>query len=163
MKNLPVLIFVVLIAGVLALLLFSFQVRETESALVTTFGEPSSTITSPGWHRRWPSPIQNVYKFDSRSQLFTISMEETTTKGGEPIVVTNYIVWKIIDPLKFLKSVGDVEAIKDKFKSLLRDTQNSVIGEHYFSEFVNTDASKIKPALSETEWVEFSILYSLII
>jgi len=144
MKNLPVLIFVVLIAGVLALLLFSFQVRETESALVTTFGEPSDTITSPGWHRRWPAPIQNVYKFDSRNQLYTIPMEETTTKGGEPIVVTSYIVWKITDPLKFLKSVGDVETVKDQLRSLLRDTQNSVIGEHYFNEFVNTDASKIK-------------------
>ncbi len=144
MKNLPVLIFVILIAGVLALLLFSFQVRETESALVTTFGEPSDTITSPGWHRRWPAPIQNVYKFDSRNQLYEGLMEETTTKGGEPIVVTSYIVWKITDPLKFLESVGDVETVKSQLKSLLRDTQNSVIGEHYFSEFVNTDASKIK-------------------
>lgn len=151
MKNLPVLIFVILIAGVLALLLFSFQVRETESALVTTFGEPSDTITSPGWHGRWPAPIQNVHKFDSRNQLYTIPMEETTTKGGDTIVVSSYIVWKIVDPLKFLKSVGNVEAVKDKFKSLLRDTQNSVIGEHYFSDFVNTDPAKIKFAEIEEQ------------
>jgi membrane protease subunit HflC len=144
MKNLPVLIFVILIVGVLALLLFSFQVRETESALVTKFGKPSKTITSPGWHGRWPAPIQNVHKFDSRNHLYEGLMEETTTKGGEPIVVTSYIVWKITDPLKFLESVGDVETVKNQLKSLLRDTQNSVIGEHYFSEFVNTDPAKIK-------------------
>ncbi len=144
MKNLPVLIFVILIVGVLALLLFSFQVRETESALVTKFGKPSKTITSPGWHGRWPAPIQNVHKFDSRNHLYEGLMEETTTKGGEPIVVTSYIVWKITDPLKFLESVGDVETVKNQLKSLLRDTQNSVIGEHYFSEFVNTNPAKIK-------------------
>jgi len=151
MKNLPVLIFVILIAGVLALLLFSFQVRETESALVTTFGEPSDTITSPGWHRRWPAPIQNVYKFDSRNQLYEGLMEETTTKGGDTIVVSSYIVWKINDPLTFLESVGDVETVKDQLKSLLRDTQNSVIGEHYFSGFVNTDPAKIKFAEIEEQ------------
>ena len=144
MKNLPVLIFVILITAVLVLLLFSFQVRETENALVTTFGRPSRTLTEPGWYRRWPGPIQSVYKFDSRAQLYEGIMEETTTKGGEPIVVTSYMVWKINDPLKFLETVGDIEGVKDQLKSLLRDTQNSVIGEHYFSEFVNTDPSKIK-------------------
>jgi membrane protease subunit HflC len=81
-------------------------------------------------------------------------MEETTTKGGDTIVVSSYIVWKINDPLKFLKSVGDVEAVKKQFKSLLRDTQNSVIGKHYFSEFVNTDPAKIKFAEIEEQMLE---------
>ena len=69
MKNLVSVIFVVLIVTVLLLYLICFQVRETESALVTTFGKPAKAITEPGLNFKWPAPIQMVYKFDSRLRV----------------------------------------------------------------------------------------------
>lgn len=154
MKSLSVSIFVALIVVALGLYLVSFQVRETEVALVTKFGKPVRTLTDPDLYWKWPAPINTVHKFDSRSHLYKGLQEETTTKGGDPIIVTSYIVWKIDDPLKFLESVRDVRGAEDQLKSLLRDTQNSVIGGHYFSEFVNSDPSKIKFAEIETEMLE---------
>jgi len=144
MKNVSVLILVILIVAAAILFAFSFQVRETEKALVIRFGQHKRTIDTPGWCWRLPGPIDKVYKFDSRNHLYTGVMEETTTKGGETINVTSYIVWKIADPLKFLKSVHDVQGAEENLENLLRDTQNTVIGEHYFSEFVNSDVEKIR-------------------
>lgn len=151
MKSLSVSIFVALIVVALGLYLISFQVRETEVALVTKFGKPIRTLTEPNLYWKWPAPINTVHKFDSRNHLYEGLQEETTTKGGDPIIVTSYIVWKIDDPLKFLESVRDARGAEDQLKSLLRDTQNSVIGRHYFSEFVNSDPSKIKFVEIETE------------
>jgi membrane protease subunit HflC len=71
-------------------------------------------------------------------------MEETSTRGGEPIVLSTYIVWKVGAPQEFLEAVQDAAGAENQLKSLLRDTQNSVIGRHYFSEFVNSDRDKIK-------------------
>lgn len=156
MKNVSVLTFVVLIVIILGLFLVSFQVRETEKALVTTFGKPMSSIEEPGWYWKWPSPIQVVYKFDSRGRLFEGLMEETTTKGGEPIIVTSYIVWKIGDPLQFLESVHDSKGAEEHIRSLLRNTQNEIIGQHYFSEFVNSDPAKV-----QFEKIEAEMLASL--
>jgi membrane protease subunit HflC len=83
-------------------------------------------------------------------------MEETTTKGGEPIIVTSYIVWKIGDPLQFLESVHDSKGAEEHIRSLLRNTQNEIIGQHYFSEFVNSDPAKV-----QFEKIEIEMLASL--
>jgi len=144
MKNIAVIILVVLIVGVMALYLVSFQVRQTESALVLTFGEATRQITAPGWNWKWPAPIQTLVKYDSRPMLFDGVEEETTTKGSEPIIVQSYVYWRIAEPKKFREAVRDVPGAEKILKSRLRDAQNKIVGKHYFSEFVNTDRTQIK-------------------
>jgi membrane protease subunit HflC len=144
MKNIAITMLVVVIIAVLGLYLVSFQVREIESALVTTFGKPTRQITEPGLKFKWPAPIERVYKFDSRMRVFEAEMGETTTKGSIPIIINTYVVWKIAEPLKFFNSVGTVKDAESKLRNQLGDTQNKVVGRHYFSEFVNSDPAQIK-------------------
>ena len=146
MKNLAITIFIVLIITILGLYLVSFQVRETESALVTTFGKATSEdeIKEPGWYFKWPAPIQRVYKFDSRMRVFEADLGETTTKEAVPIIVNTHLVWKIAEPLEFFNAVGTVSEAESKLLSQISDTQNKVIGRHSFGEFVNSDPAKIK-------------------
>ncbi len=145
MKNIAIAIFVTLIIITLSLYLISFQVRETESCLVTTFGKPTRSLTKPGWYFKWPFPIQQVHTFDSRMQAFEVEVEETRTAGGEPIIVKTYVVWKIAGPLEFFNAIKTVKKAEDEFlRSRIRNTQNNVIGRHYFSELVNSDPTKIK-------------------
>lgn len=144
MKNVAVVIVVLLIITILALFFASFQVREVESALVTTFGKPTREMTQPGWYFKWPFPIQRVYKFDSRMRAFEAELGETTTKGAVPIVVNTYVVWEIAEPLKFFNAVGTVAKAESKLRSQIYDTQNRIIGRHSFGEFVNSDPTKIR-------------------
>lgn len=145
MKNLTITIFIVLIVAIMGLYLVSFQVREIESALVTTFGNPKRVITEPGWYFKWPMPIQRVYKFDSRMRVFEADLGETTTKGAVPIIVNTFVVWKIAAPLQFFNANerGSVREAERKLLSQISDTQNRIIGQHYFAEFVNSDPLKI--------------------
>ena len=143
MKNITVAILIVLLIAILVLLLISFQVRETESALVTTFGRPTREITEPGWYFRWPFPIQQIHPFDSRMRVLEAEMGETTTKGAVPIIVNTYVVWKIAEPLDFFNAVKTINEAESKLRSRVSDTQNKVIGQHLFSEFVNSDPTKI--------------------
>ena len=151
MKNIAITMFIVLLVVVLALCFASFQVRETESALVTTFGKPTREITEPGWYFKWPPPIQRRIKFDSRMRVLEAEIGETTTKGAVPIIVNTYVVWKIAEPLEFFNSVGSVKEAESKLRSQISDTQNSVIGLHFFGEFVNSDPEKIKFAVIQQE------------
>ena len=151
MKNIAITIFIALVAVVMGLYLITFQVRETESALVTRFGKPVREITEPKLYFKWPAPIERVHKFDSRMQVFEADLGETTTKGAVPIIVNTYVVWRIAEPLKFLNSVGTVKEAEVKLYSQITDTQNRVIGQHSFGEFVNSDAAKIKFKQIEAE------------
>jgi len=146
MKNIAITIFVLLVVIILGLYLFLFQVRETESALLMTFGKATSEseITDPGWYFKWPAPIQRVYKFDSRMRVFEPELGETPTKGVVPIIVNTYVVWRIAEPLEFFNSVKTVKKGEDLLRSQINDTQNNVIGQYNFSDFVNSDKSRIK-------------------
>jgi len=144
MKNSGVIILTAVVIVIIGLLLFAFVVKESESALVTTFGKPTRKVTEPGLYFRLLPPIQQVYKFDSRMHTFEAELVETTTKGNKPIIVSSYVVWRIADPLKFFTSCGTVKGAEDTLLSQLKNTQGEVIGQYTFSEFVNSDKSKIK-------------------
>ncbi len=144
MKNIGITGLIVIVLVILGLLFFSFQVRETEICLVTTFGKPTNEIKDAGWKFKWPPPIQRIYKFDSRTRVFEADIGETTTRGAVPIIVNTYIVWKIAEPLAFFNAVGTVREAENKLLSQISDTQNKVIGKYSFSDFVNSDESKIK-------------------
>ena len=124
MKNIAVIILVVMIVAVMALYFVSFQVRQSEMALVLTFGKPTRPITEPGWKWKWPAPIQTLVKYDSRQTLFEGVEEETVTKGGEPIIVQTYLIWQIADPIKFRVAVQDVPGAEKLLKS--RDRKSVV-------------------------------------
>jgi membrane protease subunit HflC len=145
MKNLAIPILVALIFIVMVVYLVTFQVRETESAFVTRFRKPVREITKPGLYFKWPTPIEQAHKFDSRLRVFEAAeLSETTTAGRVPIIVNTYVVWRIAEPLKFNNAVTTLERAEVMLRSQISDTQNRVIGRHAFGEFVNSDPNKIK-------------------
>jgi modulator of FtsH protease HflC len=130
-----------------ALLLFTFQVRQTEVAVVTTFDRLTSVQTEPGLKWKWPRPIQQVYKFDKRIQNFEEDrFEETLTRDDFNLLVRVYAGWTISDPQLFFNSfpTGTAEAAHPALEGLLRSAKNAVVGQHPFAHFVSTDPAELK-------------------
>ncbi|MHC4949632.1 MAG: protease modulator HflC [Planctomycetota bacterium] len=144
MKNFWVILSVVIVIVILLLSSVLYQVRETETVIVTRFGKPVRPETEPGLKSKLPKPIEVVHRFDSRSRLLDTPIRETTTADLQSIIVKSYAVWAIADPGKFLISVKDVKSAEKSLGTLLQNAQNSVIGNHSFSEFINTDPAKIR-------------------
>jgi len=155
MKSVATVVFVVVLVSAMGIWAVAYQVRETDSALVMRFGRPVREKTEPGLYFKLPWPIERVYKFDSRMQVFEPEAGETTTKGAVPIIVSTYAVWKISQPLQFYNAnQGSIEQAERKLRSQINDTRNRVIGLHSFSEFVNSDPSKIRFARIEQEMTQ---------
>jgi modulator of FtsH protease HflC len=137
-----------LLIVIFILLLFTFQVRQTEVALVTTFDRPSTNyITDPGFKLKWPTPIQKVYKFDKRVQTFDQDkIEETLTRDNFNVIVEVYAGWKISKPDLFFSSFpsGKAAAAHPALEALVRGAKNAIVGRHPFSHFVSTDPAELK-------------------
>ena len=144
MKNIAITILVCVIILVLVLYFISFQVRETEYALVTRFGKVSRSITEPGFKLMWPPPIERKHKFDARLRLLETEFDETPTKGVDPIIVSTYALWRIADPVQFFNSVGTAAKAESYLRSQLSNTRNNIIGQYAFSDFVNSEKEKIR-------------------
>src|SRR5271170_2980408 len=105
-RNLITLLIGAVLVVIFALLLFVFQVRKSEIAVVTTFGKPGAQpITEPGAYFKWPWPIQKVYKFDNRVQNFQDIFSETYTHDNITLLSSIYVGWKISDGQRFLLTI----------------------------------------------------------
>jgi membrane protease subunit HflC len=144
MKNIAIPILVALIFIVMGIYLVTYQVRETESVFITRFGKPVRETTEPGLGWKWPTPIEQVHRFDSRMRVLESNrLSETPTRGSTPIIVNTYIVWRVAEPLKFLTAVKTVANAESKLRDQINDTQNRIIGQHLFGDFVNSDPNRV--------------------
>lgn len=139
-----------IIAGIVLLLIFAsilfiFQVRQSQVAVVTTFGSYSRTIKQPGIQFKLPWPIQKVYRFDNRLQNFERKFEQTTTGDAKPLIIEVYVGWRISDPKIFLERFnGDMMKAEQNLESLVRDAKNSVIGQHPFRDLISPREEDLK-------------------
>jgi membrane protease subunit HflC len=144
-QNLLTIVIGAVLVIIFALLLFVFQVRQSEIAVVTTFGKPVQNITEPGAYFKWPWPIQNVYKFDKRIQNFEDKFSQTLTADNNNLIVTIFTGWEISDAKEFYpKFLGSVPAAQRALESMMRNAKNAVIASHNLSDFVNSDPQQLK-------------------
>ena len=140
---------------IFASILFIFQVRQSQTAVVTTFGSYSRTIDKPGLQFKWPWPIQKVYRFDNRLQNFERKFEQTTTGDAKPLIIEGYVGWKISNAKIFLERFnGDMIKAQQNPESLVRDAKNSVIGQHPFRDLISPREEDLKFDDIEEEIVE---------
>ena len=111
--------------------------QEDEQKLILMLGDPRDSATEPGWSLRWPL-IEEVRTFDRRWLYLSSAAVLIQTRDRERIVVDNYVVWRISDPLQFYKSfpTGISEAreqIKREVEAVVRGT----IGRRTLNEVVS--------------------------
>ena len=145
-KHWPTWVLGLLVATILLFAVFSFQLNQTEVAVVTTFGRPAQ-VTEPGLHFRWPYPFQRIYRFDKRIRCFAGGagkLEETTTSDGHNLLVGIYVNFRIADAEKFFKTLENMTQGEEKLNSLMRGYKNAAIGEYRFSQIINTNPKEMK-------------------
>ncbi len=153
-RNTLTIIIGALLVLIFVVLLFTFQVRQTEVAVVTTFDRPTSYyIDQPGLKWKWPRPIQKVYKFDKRIHNFEGRFEQTLTVDNYPLLVMLYVGWTISDPKAFFNSFpgGTPKEAEPALAGLIESGKNEIVGKHPFSHFVSTDEKELKVVDVEAE------------
>ncbi len=118
-------VFVLLVIASVIVSASFYTLDETEQAIVVQFGAPvGEPITQPGLHFKRPF-IQEVRRFDKRLLAWDGDPNQIPTRGEQFISVDTTARWRIIDPLKFLQSVGDERGaqlrLNDILDSVVRD------------------------------------------
>src|SRR6266545_4765040 len=141
--NLVVGALLILIFG---LLLFLFQVRTSEVAVVTTFGKPTREITNGGLYAKAPWPIQKVHKLDKRIQNFESKFDEAFTPDGYNLIVAVYAGWRIREPAVFFPKFagGSITNAERSLQEIIRDAKSAVIGQHPFNHFISVNENELK-------------------
>lgn len=148
----PVLCLALIVCATFIVVMMTFQVKETEYAVLKFFGKPKVDENgkvkeyTPGLHLRWPF-IDQVWRHDKRLQCYELSKgkhEQLTTKDEYQIVLSTYVLWKVGDPglfLRRMKSTGEAEA---NLEAVIRNSRAEVIPQHNFADLVNIKTSEAK-------------------
>ncbi len=142
MKRNPLTIIIgLLLIVVFGLLLFVFQVRQSEVAVVTTFGKTTRSIKAPNWYLKWPWPIQKVYRLDQRVQNFEDKFTEGLTADSFNLLTSVFIGWQITEPQeffpKFAGAANPVAEAERVLERLLGNAKSAAIGKHPLADFLS--------------------------
>jgi membrane protease subunit HflC len=134
-----------LLLALFLLLLFLFQVRQTEVAVVTTFGKATRPIVEPGLYTKWPWPVQKVTKLDKRMQTLEGKFEETLTADGRNLLVMEFAGWRIADPALFYSRFnGSISEAERSLENILRTAKRAAVSRHPLGHFISATAADLK-------------------
>ena len=140
---------IILIVAILFLANLSlFIVDETKQAIVLQFGKPIRAIKEPGLNWKLPF-IQNVVFFEDRLLVYDAAPTEIITKDKKTLIVDNYARWKIIDPLKFLQTVRDLNGAQARLDDIIYSELRVDLGLFDMSEIVSERREGIMKRVTE--------------
>ena len=145
-KNLLTITVSIVLALVFVMILFVFQVRQSEVAVVTRFGQPVRDQAKPGAYFRLPPGIESVYKLDQRIQNFEDTFSESYTADGNNLLTCVYVGWRINNATNFFPKFknGSVKEAERNLRDIVTAAKAAVVGKHPLGDFVNANDKELK-------------------
>src|SRR3989338_5762536 len=123
-------VFVAFVSGAL------FIVDETKQVVITQFGRPvGKPIVTAGLHFKTPF-IQQAHYMEKRILNWDGDPNQIPTKDKKYIWVDTTARWKIVDPLKFLQSMGTELSAKSRLNDIINSATRDAITGHMLVEAV---------------------------
>lgn len=140
-----------LILPVLALVGLSsiFIVDETQQVVLLQLGKPVRTITEPGFNAKLPFPFQEKIVFDDRLLEYDSPPEAILSKDKKSLIVDNYVRWKIVDPLQFLKTVQAIPTAKSRMDDIVYSELRRELGTHDMVEIITENREEIMDVVTK--------------
>ena len=158
-----------IIGGVIAIVIISssmFTVHMTQNAVVLELSKPKEIITEPGLYFKIPF-LQKVRYFSSQLLDNDSNPTEVITKDKKNLLVDNFTMFRIVDPLKFLETVRGERSARARLDDIVYSELRVEIGTHDLHDVVTetrnaimakvTKESNIKAAEYGIEVVEVRI------
>lgn len=153
-RNFPTILVALVIIVVIVCMMCAFQVRFTETVVVTRFDKiVSEQPKEPGLHFKWPWPVDQVHRFDKRLHAFETEFRQAATEDQKTVILTAYATWRIDDGVKFLTAVGREDGADKKIRDLLDNQVQLVLRMNPLSALVNTDPNVMKLDQIEAEFL----------
>lgn len=128
-------------------------VDETEFAVVTRFGRvaavfggsgagesASTSASSAGLHAKAPWDV--VIRIDRRFRVFDPAPREMMTGDKRNLEVAPYVVWRVADPVAFLKGSGSDEQAEARLGERVSAGLSDAIGRRDLASLASTDPAK---------------------
>lgn len=116
-------------------------VDETQFVVLTDFGRPVDVLGDEpgeaGLHLR--RPWQSAIAVDRRTQVSEPPAREVITGDKRNLEVAPFVVWRVADPLRFLRSAGTLEAARARLDERVAAAVNDAMGRMTLDNLASTE------------------------
>ncbi len=140
-----------IIGGVIAIVIISssmFTVHMTQNAVVLELSKPKEIITEPGLYFKLPF-IQKVRYFSKQLLDNDSNPTEVITKDKKNLLVDNFTMFRIVDPLKFLETVRGERNARARLDDIIYSELRVEIGTHDLHDVVTETRDSIMAKVTE--------------
>ena len=139
------------IGGILAIVILStsmFTVHMTQSAIVLELSKPKEIITEPGLYFKIPF-LQKVRYFSNQLLDNDSKPTEVITKDKKNLLIDNFTMFRIIDPLKFLETVRGENGARARLDDIIYSELRVEIGTHDLHDIVTETRDAIMATVTK--------------
>lgn len=137
-RHWPAIIIVSACALVFIVSSMTYTVSNSEHVIVTRFGAYKDTANA-GLNFKFPYPIDNIVRIDSRLQHFERPLTQTALKDVRNVLVSISAGWKVDDPQLFLKTVNSIKGAENIMKNVVGTPTGNVFPKYSLDQVFNTD------------------------
>jgi len=119
-----------------------FTVDMTQSAIVLQLQKPKQTITEPGLYFKIPF-LQQVRFFSKQLLVNDSPPAEVITKDKKNLLIDNFSMWRIVNPLLFLQTVRNERGAQSRLDDILYSELRVELGTHDLLATVTTNREAI--------------------
>jgi len=138
-----------LIVAVVMLKQVFIIVDEREQVIVTQFGEYIRTIQKPGLALKTPF-LHDAIRFDRRILVSDAPHAEYLSQDKKRLVADPVTRWRIVDPLKFFKTVRDESGARARLDDLVFSELRSEVASHTFATVIGSKREAIMDAVAKS-------------
>ena len=133
---------IILVALVLTLYGSTFTVNMTQNAIVLQFQEYKKTVTEPGLYFKIPF-FQEVRYFTKMLLVLDAPPADIITKDKKTMLIDNYTMWRIQDPLLFLQKLRTEPAGESRLDDIVKSELRVELGTHNLIDVVTKTREEI--------------------
>jgi len=126
-KKAPIII--ALILAVVAIIVLSNSIvvtMENEYTLVKQFGKIEKIVPDAGLSFKIPF-IQSTDTLPRTLLMYDLTQSDVITEDKKTMVVDSYVLWKIVDPLKFVQTLTLIPNAESRINTIVYNSMKNVI------------------------------------
>jgi membrane protease subunit HflC len=126
-----------------------FVVTETDQVIITQFGQYKRTVREPGLYAKAPF-VQLVQRFDKRILSSDATAAEYLTLDKKRLVVDHVTRWRVIDPLRFYKTVRDLYGARARLDDIVFSELRRALGEREFANIISSKRESVMELVAKS-------------
>ncbi len=140
----------IVIIFVIAVLLMSTVVtKSNEYTLVKQFGKVERIVSEAGLSFKVPF-IQQTEKLPKTIMLYDQAESDVITKDKKTMVIDNFVLWKITDPLKFVQTLNTIPEAERRIETVTYNAIKNAVGTIDQTDIINGRGKSLSDGIVAT-------------